>query len=465
MPQFPVKTSLAIVTLAGLLLLPEVAPALKDYKTLEWHSIPAVLDFASRKSISTAPIVEAEARLKPTADNIIPTAPATFVDATHNLDHFFAALSRTETKKDGAVTRILHYGDSPTTADLITADTRADLQKQFGDAGHGFCLIAKPWAWYGHRGVDMSGSNWKIDNAMQSDIRDGLYGLGGVSFRGTDGASAKITVKQPYTSIEVAYLAQPDGGSFTVETESATLGTVETVDTTKHAAFASFPIADEAVKFFIRVKHGPVRMFGAQFTKPGPGIIYDSLGVNGAYISILAKMFQEKHWAEELQHYKPDLVIVNYGTNESVYPKYINEGYVKEIKEAVRRLKAALPESSILIMSPMDRGQRDTTGEIVTVPVMLKLVDLQRQVAADTGCGFFNTFQAMGGPGTMGKWYGAEPRLVGADFIHPMPAGAKIVGHLLYKSLLDGYNQYKRRELQQRIADSDPKATPAEHSR
>ena len=30
----------------------------------------------------------------------------------------------------------------------------------------------------------------------------------------------------------------------------------------------------------------------------------------------------------------------------------------------------------------------------------------------------------------MGRWYAAEPRLVGADFIHPMPAGAKIVGEL-----------------------------------
>ena len=49
----------------------------------------------------------------------------------------------------------------------------------------------------------------------------------------------------------------------------------------------------------------------------------------------------------------------------------------------------------------------------------------------------------MGGPGTMGRWYQAEPRMVGADLIHPMPAGAKLVGNLLYKAMLDGYNKYK----------------------
>ncbi|MFN7543065.1 MAG: hypothetical protein ACK5TN_09760, partial [Acidobacteriota bacterium] len=46
----------------------------------------------------------------------------------------------------GARLRLAHSGDSPTTADLITADIRALLQKRFGDAGHGFYLIDKPWA-------------------------------------------------------------------------------------------------------------------------------------------------------------------------------------------------------------------------------------------------------------------------------------------------------------------------------
>jgi hypothetical protein len=87
-------------------------------------------------------------------------------------------------------------------------------------------------------------------------------------------------------------------------------------------------------------------------------------------------------------------------------------------------------------------------GEIGTVPSIPRLVAIQRRVAADMHCAFFNTFEAMGGIGTMGRWYEAEPRLVGADFIHPMPGGAKIVGGLLYQALLDGYNRYKLRLLQ-----------------
>jgi hypothetical protein len=57
----------------------------------------------------------------------------------------------------------------------------------------------------------------------------------------------------------------------------------------------------------------------------------------------------------------------------------------------------------------------------------------------------------------MGRWYTGEPRLVSADFIHPMPAGARIVGTLLYQALLDGYNRYKLKQLSQTVAEARPR--------
>jgi len=105
-------------------------------------------------------------------------------------------------------------------------------------------------------------------------------------------------------------------------------------------------------------------------------------------------------------------------------------------------------------MSPMDKGERDANHDIVTLPTIPRLVEIQRQVAAETGCAFFNTFQAMGGQGTMGRWYGAEPRLVGADYIHPMPAGARIVGELLFSALRDGFNQFKLQQLKEKVAEA-----------
>ena len=160
-------------------------------------------------------------------------------------------------------------------------------------------------------------------------------------------------------------------------------------------------------------------------------------------------MMDEEHWAEQLRHHKPDLLIINYGTNESVNAEFVDKTFEPELRNVIARIRKATPETSILIMSPMDRGSRESGGGIGTVASLQRLVALEQRVAAAEKCAFFNTFQAMGGPGTMGRWYEAEPRLVGADFIHPMPAGAKIVGNLLYKAILDGYNHYKLRQLQE----------------
>ena len=99
-------------------------------------------------------------------------------------------------------------------------------------------------------------------------------------------------------------------------------------------------------------------------------------------------------------------------------------------------------------MSPMDRGHLTGPGEIETMATIPRIVATQRRVARETGCGFFDTFTAMGGAGTMARWYTAEPRLVSADFIHPYPAGGKIVATLFVKQIESGLSRYKLRQLQ-----------------
>lgn len=450
MRLLPLKPTLSILTLVIFMKAPDALPAFRNYKVLDWQTIPAVLDFTPRRG-SAAPIEDEELRMHPDRD-AASYKIFRLSDPGHTLDRFYEALQRTEARQPGAVTRVLHYGDSPTTADLITGDARKLLQARFGDGGHGFCLLSKPWAWYDHNGVSIQGAGWSIEPATQARLRDGAYGLGGVSFRGDAGAHSEFTLRDTgQTAIEVAYLRRPDGGVFTVAAEGRTLGTVATQADAVEAGYAEFPVPPQARHFQIRVASGQVRAFGVRFEKPGPGVEYDSLGLNGAFVSVLAKAFNAQRWGEQLRHLQPDLVIINYGTNESGYAAFVDQSYGKELSEVVRRIRAALPEASILVMSPMDRGTREAGGEIGTIPTIPRLVTIQQRVAMDTRCGFFNTFLAMGGPGTMGQWYQAEPRLVGGDFIHPMPAGAKIVGNLLYQALFDGYNQFKVRRMHEKF--------------
>src|SRR5262245_53952210 len=229
----PLKTALTILTFSPLIRLPQIAPALKNYQSLDPHNIPLVWDLPLPK-LKTATV---EAAVKPT--EVKP--PSNLIDPQHSLDHFYEALLKNGT------TRIIHYGDSPTTGDLITADARAMLQHQFGDAGSGFVLIARPWAWYNRRGVEMDASKWKIDIAGIAQLKDGMHGLGGVSFLGSPGATAhwKLRTGQ-HSVVEIAYLKEPGAGAFEVLAEDKTLGEIDTSGDFKSAAHASFKVPQGA---------------------------------------------------------------------------------------------------------------------------------------------------------------------------------------------------------------------------
>jgi lysophospholipase L1-like esterase len=449
----PWKTILTIATFAGLI---EALPALRNLKTFDPQTIALIWQMPVPKP-PEAELAAAQAVIPlrhPTAGQLTlgeqalgqraeEPSPKSVLDPTHQMDHFYASLLK------GGVTRVLHYGDSPTTADLITADARALLQKQFGDAGSGFVLIARPWAWYGHRGVEMEASNWKIEVAGATSMKDGLHGLGAASFQGSTGAVAHWHLKDTrHSSVEVAYLAQPGGGSFSMEADGVVIGSADTAGE-QAPGYASFPFPPGSKDFTLRVTSGSVRLYGADFRKAGGGVVYSSLGVNGANVTLLSHAMNGPHWAAQLRHYQPDLVVVAFGTNESGFPKFVDGTWGHELTAAVRRIQAAVPGVSILLMSPMDRGERKDGGAIGTVEAMPRLVNIESGVAAETGVAFFNTFEAMGGEGTMAKWYSGEPRLVGADFIHPMPLGARIVGELLYNALQEGYNGYKLRQLKE----------------
>jgi lysophospholipase L1-like esterase len=366
-------------------------------------------------------------------------------DPNHELDHFYEALLN---KGNDGVVRVVHFGDSPTTADLVTGDVRAMLQQDFGDAGTGFALIAKPWAWYNHRGLDMSASKWKIEIAGNSgSTRDGWFGLGGVTFTGTADTEAHWTLKDgEHRHAEVSYLARPNGGTFAFEADGQEVGQTDTASEEITSGFASFDLPEGSTKFTLRVVSGQVRLFGVEFRK-GAGVLYSSLGVNGAGVTMISRNFSTANLSAQLRHYAPDLVVLAYGTNESGYPKYVDSSWGDELHKAINRVREALPDTSILLMSPMDRGELNSTGDIVTTPALMRLVGREAMVAQESGTAFFNTFDAMGGEGTMGRWYAAQPRIVGADYIHPLPAGGKIVGGLLYHGLQTGFQEYKLRKL------------------
>ena len=380
-----------------------------------------------------------------------PRDAGSIVDPSRTLDSFYASLARTETKQPGAITRITHYGDSPITNDGITAPVRRLLQTRFGDAGHGFILLDRPWAWYGHQNISFApGGGWANDSMMNPMVKDGAFGLGGVEFRAS--GAGKYTKLGPatdgdtgknFTRMDVYFLRQPNGGQFEATVNGGAVQNISTAGETAESGFFEIDAPQKGENSFeIKTTSGSVRMFGAVLENDGPGVVYDSLGVNGAFAGLLATVMNEQHWTTQLQHRNPNLVILNYGTNESQYASDDQMArYERDLREVVRRVHAALPNAAVLVVSPMDRGTHQG-GKVITLPSIPKIVEMQRRVAAETNCAFFDLFAAMGGEGTMAKWHEGKNHLVGGDLTHPNGAGAEKIGDLIYHALIDGYDRY-----------------------
>jgi lysophospholipase L1-like esterase len=457
----PTRTIVFVIIFA---LAPLAIPGLRDRLSVKGESYPALLPHASelvsfRQHSASATTLATSSDIA--SETTEPPKPANqtcsdqlIEDPDNAMQAFNESLARTDDKLKGAITRIVHYGDSPITNDGITGTARQQMQKRFGDSGHGFILIDRPWDWYGHQAISFSsGGGWANGSLMNPRSRDGELGLGGVAFFSSGpgryahfAPAQEGTTGKKFSRLEVYYLEQPNGGQFSISANDQDAKVISTGGDQEKSGFAEIRSSAETGSFSIKSLSGDVRLFGAVLENDDPGVVYDSLGVNGAFAGLLATVMNERHWTEQLQHRDPNLVILNYGTNESEYASddQMNR-YDRELREVVRRVRSALPKASILIVSPMDRGRRGPGGKVMTLPSIPKIVELQRRVARETHCAFLDMFQAMGGEGTMARWHEGQKRLVGADLTHPNGAGAEVVGTILYTALMESYTRYRER--------------------
>lgn len=461
----------------ALLAVPYLAPGLARFRIAHapWdHAVTADVAnaVAARELTSSPQLTQGETTLKAsqneaTVTNALPDAPArpasaaldaqalaktkgslAVEDATgHALDAFYTSLARTRAKQSGAVTRILHYGDSVITSDYISGTMRRKMQAELGDAGHGFILVANPWEWYFHNDVTHGASEgWSSSRITGPTTKDGMYGLGGVTFTGAPGANAffgtsdRGTHGKKVSRFDVYYLDTPGGGEVEVKIGN-TIERFSTRGDTKTSHVKSFSVTDGEAKMTLRVIGGSPRLFGVALERDEPGVVYDALGANGARVELLAAM-NPAHFAEQMALRKPSLIVLQYGTNESEAPGLAGN-YERTLAGVVSMIKTAAPNASILIASPLDRAETSEGGTLRTKPIIKKLVAAQRNVARDTGVAFYDTFEAMGGEGSMVKWM--KSGLGGGDLTHPSPQGAEALGDLFYSSLTTGFQAWLSR--------------------
>jgi lysophospholipase L1-like esterase len=374
------------------------------------------------------------------------------IDQPEQLSAFYAALAATANKKAHALTRIAHYGDSAVAADGVTSAARRLFQARFGDAGHGFMLTARGDMHYNHRDIRArSGGEWELMHIVRAPLRNGWYGYGGVQYRGHAGASATFetpddsVVGRTASRFEVFFQKGRGGGDIRVSADGDVLGTIDTRAATLEDGWQTFDVPDGEHSFSLRVGgRGLVTMYGVALERDLPGVVYDSLGLVGARAQRLLNA-DPVHFRRQIEHRAPQLLVLAFGGNESG-DKYLNlDTYKQELRTILHNLRGSDRSMSCLLFAPLDQGEKNERGVVETVEILPSIIAAQAEVARSEGCAFYNAWQAMGGEGSMARWYKHRPRWATSDFRHATPEGYDVMGEMFYKALLKGFAEYLTR--------------------
>ena len=362
-----------------------------------------------------------------------------------SLHSLHQALRRAERGEGQA--RLVFYGASHVASDLFTGYIRRQLQERFGDAGHGIILPAHPWPSYRHRDVKLESARrrWESAKVRASDDEVQHYGVAG-TFVETDrgGAWGRIETSNgelggSASLFDLYYLGQPEGGSFDVFIDGHRRERVSTASEGTGGAYTTLQVPDGPHTLELRtVGDGMVRLFGVAVEREAPGVIVDTLGINGARARYHL-LWDDALYREHLRRRQPDLVVLAYGTNESGDDLPI-ERYETQLRQVVQRVRETVPQASCLLVGPSDRPIRNEDGTFADRPRTHDVVRVQHKVAVELGCGFFDLVAFSGGPLSMVEWAAADPAYGAGDYVHYTRRGYERLGQSVLAALLEGYD-------------------------
>jgi lysophospholipase L1-like esterase len=357
------------------------------------------------------------------------------------LRSFHAALRRAERGEGQA--RVVVYGASHVASDTWTGMARRLLQARFGDAGHGFVLPAAPWRNYRHEGVIVESPQrvWEARRFRAGQSAPERFGLAGVAVETDDPrAWGRVTTNDHTASrFELYYEVQPGGGTFDVLIDGQLASRVSTSAPAAIGAYQLFSVGDGTHAFEVRPHgDGRVKLYGVAVEREAPGVILDTLGINGARAASQLQ-WDEALYQEHLRRRMPDLVVLAYGTNESGDDEQPIERYESDLRQVVERMQRTVPTASCLLVGPSDRPVVARDGTAAPRARTFDVIAVQRRVARDYGCGFFDLVAFGGGPLHMLSWSAASPAWGASDRIHFTRRAYDRLGQVIANALVAGY--------------------------
>jgi lysophospholipase L1-like esterase len=177
----------------------------------------------------------------------------------------------------------------------------------------------------------------------------------------------------------------------------------------------------------------PFQLYGISLESDDPGVIYSSIGVNGAKLQSYLRC---NLFVQHLKALNPDWIILSIGTNDGNTRQFDSEAFRNEYKLLLSKIHQAVPDAAILLTVPNDSYLYKRYINHNTSRMREIIFDLARS----ENCGVWDFYTIMGGLNSSMVWY--NNGLMKKDHIHFNNKGYILKGNLFFNAFLKSWEYH-----------------------
>jgi len=369
------------------------------------------------------------------------------VNVISNSGHLAGLMEKLyDLKKNGKRTiNILHIGDSHLQADFITSVIRTTLQSDFGNGGRGLIVpfrVAKTNEPFNY--LSSSSDHWQSKRCV-FPYQPLPIGIGGLTIS-TEDSCAGFAIKTfddtllnySFNNVKVFY--ENDSISYNFALLDSLGGMAgkflpDSVDRFSYISTISLPALTNSVTIKM-VKTSELQsraiIYGLLLENGNPGIIYHTVGVNGAEFQHYSEAL---HFSEQTKALKPDLIIISLGTNEAFALSFKQDKFYADMQLLYSQLKNENPNAAFLFTLPACSYRRKKPN-----PRLVLAGKTIIRFTTDNNISYWDLQGATGGDNSAINW--KKNHLLRPDGVHFSRAGYDLQGSLFCKAFLNSYNNY-----------------------
>jgi len=174
-------------------------------------------------------------------------------------------------------------------------------------------------------------------------------------------------------------------------------------------------------------------LYGISLDNYDPGIVYTSIGVNGASTKSYLRC---DLFTQHLKAIKPDLIIFCIGINDAYDPTFNSTNYENNYDTIVNWIQKVNPDCEFLFVTNNDSYYKRRYPNKRVFGARAAMIRLANKYNS----GMWDMFEVMGGLGSCTNWI--RPGYAKKDKIHLTRKGYILMGDLMFSSIMKEYNKH-----------------------